>query len=428
MSVLVWVNHEFETALNAVLLVFVNALEDRSNYIFYAIFTNIDNCVNHSMLNFLIINIYYSCFCVEDRLLTVLNNDSINYSFNESHIWISSNFCLTDRVHESSFKSELLLSLTEHLLLLLCDTLFIDLFFSSDSNLFLLYIFTTAILALALPSTRSEVVESLMSPLASNSNNSDTLVIVNDLNLTSITFCLVACCINNPNTVVANHVLCIGELTEFNCAASAWHLCSCKYSINLLLASYNLAFSALSNDRSELLVINDCINYRLLAFCTIGIGAIIGGSISSLIGMFLMASSLLSFKSDDRFYLSIDTDFSEEIFYSVSMLPHMSLMLPLMMYGYLLLGLRLSFFSLICCSIIILASSFFIVADDKSSCLLLSNTALSLNVLSYLMSMSLLLSGEGVSLCLLLLSLLMGLRSHDHPLLNLFYLTSYLHN
>lgn len=118
----------------------------------------------------------------------------------------------------------MLLSLLEHLFLLYGNSLFLLLFFLSDSNLFSFNLLAPTLLTSPLTLPRSEIIIPHMALPACDLNNylSDSLLY--NFNLTCITLCLNTCCIHNLDTIMANYVLIVSKLMEMDHATSTGSL------------------------------------------------------------------------------------------------------------------------------------------------------------------------------------------------------------
>lgn len=239
MGVLVGVHDELDAALNAMLLALIaKSIVDFANDD-VDIVTNVNDGLNHTMVHIGIFNVNRSYLVMEDGLITSLHKDGIDHTLNEADVIVNGRLCLCvlPLVH-----GELCLRLLEHLLLLACDTLAFYLFLLPYLCLvFRLYI-TTALTAPALSLLGAEFVSPAVSSVALNDDDGS-VIYSYDLHCSVLANRLATNRVHNLDAVVAETVLAVHEIPEFDIAAMACLLllllllCSNGPSCSLLLAT-----------------------------------------------------------------------------------------------------------------------------------------------------------------------------------------------
>ena len=194
-----------------------NTIEDSVNNFINPIFSDIYDGINKAMLHVLFVRINF-CSCCNMCCISLLYN-CIDYLLDETHVRVHfgySGYFLIIFCNEG----KLFTGLREHLLLLICDSLLLFFFLSSDAFLFLSDLFTTALTAPLLTLTRSEVVCPFVTLRAVNLD--DSLFIPNNNSIVStVTLSLHSYCVYNLHTVVADLMDLICELPECNLATIA---------------------------------------------------------------------------------------------------------------------------------------------------------------------------------------------------------------
>lgn len=217
MGVLVGVHDELDATFHAVLLALIaKRVKNVSNYCVDVV-TNVDDCLDHTVVHICIFNVDRRCSLVEHSLIAALHEDSVDHSLDEADVVIDGwlGFGVLPLIH-----SELCLSLLEHLLLLAGYALALDFFLLPYLSLVLRLDVATALAAPALALLRAELVSPAMSAVALNDDDGRVLDSY-DLDTSFLPASLATNCVHNLDAVVAEAVLTIHEIPEFDIAAMA---------------------------------------------------------------------------------------------------------------------------------------------------------------------------------------------------------------
>lgn len=162
MSVLIRVNHELNATLNTLLVIHVYVFENCLKYCIDVVLTNFYYCFDHALLDVKIVRVD-SIWCP-----CLVMNYSIYHLFYKVHMRVD--YFVYYYSGCRMMLIELCLSLAEHLSLCCRSTLRFSLFFLSDAFLLLDNLIMAAISALPLTLPRPEIVNSLVTSAALDSD------------------------------------------------------------------------------------------------------------------------------------------------------------------------------------------------------------------------------------------------------------------
>ena len=231
MCVPVWVDHELDPTFDSLLLALANMIENVSDncidlsFTVFVLFSNGYYSIDQSVLHFSVVCIDGLLLRMEYWLVSSLDHDCVNDPLYERHIRVHYlrllELCGSCR---SSSDFELLLGLSEHLLLFLGDSGLLSFFLASDFFLLLTDLMPPAFTASTLALSRPEIVLAGMTTAAFDLNCDGLRRNCHDTYLASMLVCLAAESLHNLDTVVADLMLSICELPESNLASMAWLL------------------------------------------------------------------------------------------------------------------------------------------------------------------------------------------------------------
>ena len=233
MGVSIRVEDELDATFDTLLLVTITDLVEDGveDLIDGAILSHLDDGFNHLVLYLLFIEVKRSrsrlIRSIKDRIVSILYYYGIYYSLDELNVGviiiISSSIVahVVSDVCSCSIHGELSLCLLEHLLLFSCDTLTFSLLLLADESFVFGELSSAALLAPALPLSRSEIIDPTVSLVAAHFDDGLIEVVDDDFDATFVAESLCSDSIDNLDAIVANLVLVVSDLPEGDLAALA---------------------------------------------------------------------------------------------------------------------------------------------------------------------------------------------------------------
>ena len=208
--------HKFDAASHMIVMLFLYSVEDLSDD-FIKVICLIDDCLDHPVLDSLVLHVNLLRLVTEHRPVSMLNNDGVHYPLDELHVRVDYHSLLGLSVLPL-VDGELFLCLLKHLLLHLRDSLPFCLLLFANLSLILSNLVPAALSAPPLSLLGAELVSPMVATLTLNADDCHLFYCDNSY-LSVHLRCLATYGVDDLDAVVAKALLAVHKVPELNFAA-----------------------------------------------------------------------------------------------------------------------------------------------------------------------------------------------------------------